>query len=363
MKILCVSQNGELLGLAKRVNDEGHNVTLATDNNIGNGIVKTIPYNSYKKKHDVDVVFIDNPYLGTYADQLRNDGYKVPFCNAWSKALAINTQYNLSVVRTLGFTPYDGTQPGYPLTLEGWFNGNKFVCSYMYKNYTKLMNSDKGPHIPCSGIVLNGRFFNTNLYEQTLSTIEVPLRRTGYSGPVTLDIIINKEGFYVKSIKAWLTSQTLSLLNEIRNREVTEMLLSIYNGSSSTFKVPDCIVSLPLTVPPYPNKATNTVYDVPALDNNKIKHFYLVEMKYTQTYQTGLNTGMVGYATAIGNSTSDDPLREARRRVIRTLNNIGISDGQYRTDIGKHIPAMFSDLTQWKWLQKKEVNYETVSKR
>ena len=234
MRFLFISKTGGQMALATRVSDEGHYTTLSSTNNIGGGLVRNIPYlpnlSNLILNEFPDLVVFDNPTYGKLADNLRTRGIRTLFTSNWSNVLNTNPEYNRMVVKTLGFENYDKTKEGYPITIEGWFNGNKFITGMLAYVYRRLFPENIGPSVDCMGSVVYGKFNKGKLYKQTLKNIEVPLRKVDYRGPISLDVVINSKGFSVKQLYAQPRRGTTTALFEGTKSSVGDVLFALATG-------------------------------------------------------------------------------------------------------------------------------------
>jgi len=348
MKFLFVSKTGGSLGMAINLANNGHKVSISSLNSIGEGMVSQTSYTEnllpLAYAQTPDLIIVDEPSLGKQSDALRSKGFRVVCNSRWSDAMFNNKSYSNTVIKNLGFELYDGKQEGYPITIEGWFNGNSFINSYIAFIYNRFMNDNLGQTVDCSGILINGKFNYGKLYDETIKKIETPLRRTSYCGPVSVNIIINNKSFYVSSIDAYPKAYTTYMLCEGTKTPFADLLLATVSGNNLPMYIDDWVIGVALSIPPYPNQSTsNDVVNIEGVNKYNDKHVWFVNARKSDGKYKG--SGLLGYVAARGKN-----IREARRRVYRTISNIVVPDLQYRTDIGVNIPLVFKDLKSWRWL-------------
>ena len=77
----------------------------------------------------------------------------------------------------------------------------------------------------------------------------------------------------------------------------------------------------------------------------------LFRSKKDGKYLCSGNGGDVGAVTARGDKIdSYSPLRDAKRRALRTISNLIIPDLMYRRDIGDRVQHEQEQLRKWGWL-------------
>jgi phosphoribosylamine-glycine ligase len=238
---------------------------------------------------------------------------------------------------------------GYPLTIEGWFNGNQFIVSLLAYIYDRLMVENIGPRVESMGAVIFGKFKKGRLYNEILKAMELPLRQVNYRGPVSIDCICNEHEFYAKKIHAYSRPAITNALCESTKEPISNILFSLVTGEQlRSINLDDWTISVTLSLPPWPYKNTlsyETVH-LKGINNDNKKHIWLADACYKDgEYYCRRNSGYIGSVAARGKT-----IREARRRAYRTISFLEIPDLQYRVDIGKDATLMFDDLAKWGWL-------------
>lgn len=355
MKYLFVSRTGACLSLAMRVANEGHAAVLTSDSRIGQGIIQQFDLDNIRtivSSVTPDVIVFDDPQYGSIADSLRTKGYRTALTSNWSKVLKSSTEYNQNVLRSFGFTLPTGKDEGYKLTVEGWFNGNKFVACLAGAVYDKFLAGNAGPTVSYMGSVIHGKFSTKDkLYRETLGKIEVPLKRVDYRGPVSIDVLVSKDKVIALEIFAHPRLATTHAFFEGTKTSVSDILFSMVSGEQlPAICIDDWIVSVGLTLPPWPYPITGKGYDpvvLTGINKQNSKHLWLVDAALTEdgNYICNRTSGFIGCVTARGKT-----IREAKRRVYRTIEHLAIPDLQYRNDIGQGAEGCFVELMAWGWL-------------
>ena len=321
MKFLFITPNQQSVPLAFRVSTEGHQSSYAIE--FSNDIA--IP----------DVCVLDDPSSGAIADVLKEQGVKVAFSSRWSSLLKSSPSYNRTALTGFGFKPWDGS-PGIPVTVEGWFNGDKFIASLLAFMYPKLLSGDLGPDVGCMGSVVYGKFNRCKLHDMTLGAIEKPLRKVSYRGPVSIDLMVSQDGFCAIKLYAAPRAGLLQPVLASTKRPISDILIGLATGDKvSSLDLDYWTISVGISIPPFPYVGEPRKVVIDGLNELNDKHFWLNEET---------TTGMLGYVTSRGKS-----VREARRRIYRTITKVNVSDIQYRVDIGKDIEQQVGKLYSWKW--------------
>ena len=134
------------------------------------------------------------------------------------------------------------------------------------------------------------------------------------------------------------------------NEPIANLLFDTATGIRQNMDITmDFMSAVRLSVPPWPHaKPEEDTKGKPilGLNDQNMKHIYLTDAyKQGGRYFWAAGDGVVLKATARGVS-----VREATRRVYRTLSNINVLDKQYRLDIGARVESDLGKLKEWGWL-------------
>jgi len=335
MRYLIVSRNGASLGLAQKLEREGHTVCVHIVNQEcqrkGVGLVSIIKTPRPIKDRDgvynisavewlmntarPDITIFDSPDTHIMATRMQLAGRHV----------IGTTTDTVPNPRDAGLTPAQYSQ----YALETWFNGNKFVPpNTLLTRYTKLFNSNKGPYCPSTGAV-SRRIETLTQYEPQLDPIVMHLRKTSYRGPVTL--YLSSESGEVEDYEAGMSPENFLCYENLKGDLSTLLTDIVYANNTQHELIEEHSVMVRLTLPPWPYKIPSECASttVRGIDDANLRHLWLDDIQLVgEEYVTTGADNNIGFVTARGES-----VKEARRRVYRTIQNLDLDTLQCRTDI------------------------------
>lgn len=240
---------------------------------------------------------------------------------------------------------------GIEVSTEGWWNGRDWIHPFNHTFEEKrFLQGGLGPNTGCMGNIVFASKRTNKLIQETVMKLEPFMKKTKYKGPVDINCIVTEGEAYGLEVTARLGYDAIEALMEGLNEPTSNLLFDVATGVKKTMDVTwDFMTAVRLSVPPWPHsKPKKEMAGSPILGLNEqnLKHIFL-----TDAYREGKNyfwaagDGVVLKATARGVS-----LREASRRVYRTLSNISVKDKQYRTDIGDRAEGAIAKLRTWGWL-------------
>ena len=244
---------------------------------------------------------------------------------------------------------------GVEISTEGWFDGTKFVPPFNHTLEEKrFMDRDKGPSTGCMGNIV---WFTERdrLVEETLLKVEPYLRKMGYIGPLDINCIVNKKDAYGLEWTARFGYSALWAFLEAFKEDFVTWLNVFAEGNASQIPVDmdKWAIAIRLSVPPYPTDKDNIKNMVCSgwpfyFEDEAWKHIWLADAYRDKqgVYRVAGVDGVVMEVSALGSS-----LREARRRVYRTVNKIIIPNKQYRSDIGMRALTDVPALQRWGWIE------------
>lgn len=414
VRILMLSQSGDGLGLAHRLVSEGHKVDVfireSQYKKAGIGIVDRIPsWRPHLAK--ADLVVVDMVGFGNYEETIRKAKKPLIGCSPLmdiaeldrQRGISLFNKFGIDIPETFSFkSPKQARDilklwksPGYVIkpsgnistaktcvarspdiyehalglledeqhlivqrivegvevSTEGWWNGRSWVFPFNHTFEEKrLMNEGLGPNTGCMGnVVVAARKVN-KLAGATVLKLEPFLKQTTYRGPIDVNAIVTADKVYALEITARFGYDALEALMEGLQEPVTDLIFETAIGVKKEMRITSgYMIAVRLSVPPWP-------HDEPALEDagqpllglneHNLKHVYLTDVyKEGEKYFYAAGDGAVLKATADGVS-----VREARRRVYRTLAGLEISGKQYRTDIGQRVEGDMEKLKAWGWL-------------
>lgn len=238
---------------------------------------------------------------------------------------------------------------GIEVSTEGWFNKGWITYNHTIE-YKRLMEGDKGPNTGCMGNVV----WTTNgdkLTDLILKPLTPLLERAGYVGPLDVNCIIDKDDAWFLELTARFGYDAIQALSELIKGSLFDFL---YYNAAKVGRAPSYHdgygIGVRLSVNPYPSKegagkwANIQMIHIP---NEARRHVMLSDVKLVDGVEmlSGVD-GVIGCVTARGQT-----VREAQRRVYRTIDNVCISeDVQYRKDIGQGVMEKIEKLKEWGWI-------------
>jgi len=238
---------------------------------------------------------------------------------------------------------------GIEISTEGWFNGSDWVTPF---NHTfeekKLMPGETGPGTGCMGnFVISAA--RDKLVQETLGLMTPFLSKAGYRGPIDVNCIVKEDAAYFLEFTARMGYDAIEALATGLREPLGSMLFEVATGIKKEMRLTkDYMVAVRLCAPPYPNAGASKA-DVPLegiVPENRKYLFLTGVQRRGPLYVTSGSDGVIGKVTAIGRTPS-----EARSRAYRTLGNIKGIDLFYRPDIGVRVEKAMRQLREWGWIE------------
>lgn len=234
------------------------------------------------------------------------------------------------------------------LSLEGWFDGNKWVLPWNSTIEDKrLFAGDVGPNTGCmANVVWAYEERMPLLAMRTLTRIAGVLRGASYVGPIDINVILGNDGtpfgLEFTARFGYLALQSLSLLV---GGDFGSQLWEFANGTLDHFEVINDKYSLSIgvSVPPYPNDAREAHMKPldPTLLYDPIRIMLSdVMVLHGRPYITGRDANVGSF----GDTWHD--LHELRSMVLGRIKEYAIPDAQYRTDPVKRAEEEFEFLRE-----------------
>ncbi len=414
MRFLFLSESGDGLGIAHQLVKEGHDVDYfikeAGYGWAGRGIVNRVT--SWRPRvAKADLVVCDMVGFGLQGDVIRKLGKPILSCDKVTDLIELDRAKGMEVFRKLGIKipeTYDFKNPeeaksllttweapgyvvkpsgnkgtaqtrickdkesfeyalevlekgsplivqriveGVEVSTEGWWNGRGWIEPFNHTFEEKrFLAGDLGPNTGCMGNIVIGARRRNKLVKETVAKLEPFLKRTSYRGPVDINTIVNESGAYALEATARFGYDAIEALMEGLSEPIADVLFETALGVKKEFKLTEeYMIASRLSVPPWPHAdedGKNRGLPILGLNDKNLKHIYLSDAyRDGNKYYYAASDGVVLKATARGAS-----VREAQRRVLRTLDNIQVSDKQYRRDIGGRVDGAMSSLKDWRYL-------------
>lgn len=396
MRVLMLSDKGAGLGLAHKVVKEGHNVKVfirdANMRKSGMGIVDRV---STWRPHLVktDLVICDSAGFGKYADTFRRMGLPAFGCSLLSDALEADYGKQLDILRESGIGTSDIIEYGSPtaamalvdqwpdsgvtfwragsdlssetitcrdpdvfkwelskledsenifarpciegveVSTEGLFNGSVWLKPFFHTFCERSLLPSGGPTTDCMGSVVVAQQEN-RLVEDTLIKVTPLLMKIGYRGPISIRSIVNGDGVFSIGIEAQLRFDAIEAIIEGLKEPVTDLMFETAVGIKRDVRIfPDYMLAVRLSMAPWPLGLPNDSdagKPIPIPDKRSLEHALLLDVISDEDgYKYAASSGVLAKVTARGST-----VKEAGKRVYRTIKNLNIVGAQFRSDIG-----------------------------
>lgn len=314
MKFTIISELDEGLGLAVRLQDEGHTVTMVVVSRgrvtVGKGLVKD-RWTGHGldeegvvdalRSFDSNIFVVTHPRLKDIAASLRKGGTRVvgPF---------------ESVGETTGFEPF---------TITMMFDGvNVWNDVFLSIRDVKFLPGNLGPNTSGEGIS-TWRIHRSHLGE-FVRNVERNYRQTSYQGLV----VFGEESTNI---------DVLYTIFELSRRPLGEIIVGLAHGTRITLGCGVSACAARMSLPPWPygsrvlTEGRQLDVEPPAL-----KHIWLQNVyKDDGGLKVANGSSTVLWASAYGSFRLDGS-SDAPRRVVKTLKNVGLDEKQFRVDVCKH---------------------------
>lgn len=347
MRVLAISDKGELLPLARRIQLEGHSVVLHINDPVfstrGRGHVdertsykgplckggKVATENVLALLIEVkpDLVLLDKG-MGPISEVVRKWGGRVWGADRWGTVVNNNAPYgnammdfaeinNAEIMTRLAKVCDD---ENIQIKAGAWWNGEELLYHHVAIYEMGFMNDGAGLRIT-GAVLVHPISQHTRLSQQLLSPLTKMLKRVQYQGPITIGTKL--EVGYDLAVDA--------ALGELVHGEFTNA------AKGKHIKVvPQDAVALRISLPPYPSKGEQHIVRDVKVEEGAERHVWLVDA--TNHSSAGI-TGELGWVSARGDK--DWPYH---RRIYRTIDRLDIQSLQYRTDVGRHAEYGLSAL-------------------
>ena len=180
-------------------------------------------------------------------------------------------------------------------------------------------------------------------FTATLFKLKTILRKVNCCGFITLAGYVASPTFVPVHIYPYFCYDLLYAFFEGVQEEIGRALHDIALGNKKEFVFSEkYVIAVRFSIPPYPYPSLSSRKLLLRGYNDKnAKHIWLQDATKEKTgvFSNG-GDGVVAIITARG-----DTIRECRRRVYRTINNLSIQGMQYRRDVGVGTEHLFKEIT------------------
>ena len=245
---------------------------------------------------------------------------------------------------------------GIEVSSELWFNGESVVNVNHTMEEKPLLEGGREPKAGCMGSVVWIGSENTRLYKEGVGKLVPALRRISYRGPIDLNTIVTKDRLYGLEFTARFGYDALFVLLEMYKGKISDLLYSVASGVARKMEFRgEFGLGIDLCVPPYPLHSDPDMYKdvlIQGVSEENKRHLWLYDVyKVGDRFLCAGCGGDVGAVTARGDKVGNfNPIRDAHRRVTRTISNLVIPDLMWRRDIGDRVQRELEQLKAWGWL-------------
>lgn len=342
MNILFVSETGLTLGLAMRMDSEGHSTRYITQGTSGIGLVKHLGAEQWIP----DITIYDSNTMAPEADAARASGYKTLGPSRWSSMVEDDLTYRGQIIGAVGW-PSNHVPTGTHLYISGCFNGSEFIATYTSILWRRFMSGGAGPDLFCTGMLGCFQGLTAKTHETFIRPLDKVLRKVNHRGFVHIHALVEGDNYCVKEVFTSFAHPLSLLLYENTNLSSSEVLLRLLDESSKPIRtIDDWASGIQLSVPPYPYRTnTEEITQVDGIIPANLKHLWFGDISFQDNRYFVSDRGLIGYVTSRGKDEN-----ECIRRLYRTVGNIKAVDMQYRNDVGKSTQALLTSLRNPGWI-------------
>lgn len=337
MKVLIMTDLGNLNPFAHRLTKEGHDVRLFIFNELfhssGQGLAKRVP--SWRPSVSwCDLAIVDKEDFGAYEQVFRGAGKPVLGCARMLDFFREPDRLE-KFADTIQVPIYMKEMgDGFEFTFSKWWNGRGWVePTFTAVIDDTLFPFGVGPLVgPVGGLVVADP---ENGHANELFLRLTPMvRNSGYRGPVNISVSYVEEKLTLKGVHGGFLSGLVSALIEGLRVEVFDTLYDVAHGIAKRFHcIKKPIIWVTGTIPPFPYAGAIQPVMLPLgdLNDDMLKHMHLIDCtRGGGRWHCGGATGKLFEVTAMG-----EHCKEARRRAYRTFKHFDIPALQYRHDVGR----------------------------
>lgn len=327
LNILAISENGEGYGLATRLAKEKNFVRFYSENYTGEGFKLPKKVSTISKEDEEDLILC-----------LQNTSYTQEGVKGMVDMgrVVIGSGGILTKLSDTGFQEKvkslirkNGDEEGDFREVYRFYGTNGYLPFYIENKVNKrVCEGEKGAWCISTGNYIKVK--DSFPYSYIFEDIEGLLSKVGFIGLIGFEMTGSKVNRVISELNVGMIHAFL----ELCHFSFTELLMSLLYELPFSGKFRQGVgLSVMVSIPPYPFSCYSNIAldEVLVYKDEFVKHFFLDDvMKTPEGLSTGSH-GLLGWSTAYGTN-----LREAKRRVYRTINNIVKSPAlQYRKDIGE----------------------------
>lgn len=245
---------------------------------------------------------------------------------------------------------------GIEISSELWFNGSEVIGVNHTMEEKPLLEGGRGPKAGCMGSVVWVGDTNSSLYKEGIGRMVPALKKFNYRGPIDLNTIVTKDKLYGLEFTARFGYDALFVLLEMFKGKISDLLYGVATGVTKEMNFrSNWGLGIDICIPPYPLHCEPDLYKdvlIQGIDNDNRRHLWLYDVyKIGDRYLCSGCGGDLGAVTARGDKIDGySPIRDAKRRVLRTISNLVIPNLMYRRDIGDRVQEEYKQLQGWGWV-------------
>lgn len=339
LNILILTKKGEGYGIAERLSSERNIVKFWTEevkNCKSKSSTVQIINNWGPHLEAADLVILTSSELGGILYQLAK-GRRVFGCGMVGNVLESDPSFKVRVMKLLKVDEH--IKEGVNVTIGGWFNGTRFILPYIAFHIERFMEGERGKIVEGMGCV--SKFLECSLGKRILNPLEELLKSLSFYGALEVDCIMNENSVNIKNITTKFRNGCFQSLLEGVKEPLGELLVTLPTKDRSPEVGSDWNISVGLSIPPWPFSTNGNFSFTLEVPIPARRHVWIENVN-----------GFLSYVTARGQD-----IREARRRVYRTVDNLITSkDIQYRRDVGFDVEEKFKSLEKWGWINANDSN-------
>ena len=245
---------------------------------------------------------------------------------------------------------------GIEISSEIWFNGKEVINVNHTMEEKLFLEGNRGPRAGCMGSVVWIGSESSRLYKEGVGRMLPALKKIDYRGLLDLNTIVTKDKLYGLEFTPRFGYDALFVLLEMFKGKISDLLYGVAAGITRemTFRS-DWGMGIDLCVPPYPLHCEPDMYKdvlIQGIDEGNKRHLWLYDVyKVGSQHLCAGCGGDIGAVTARGDKVDGySPVRDSKRRVLRTISNLVVPDVMWRRDIGDRVQDEYKQLQTWGWL-------------
>lgn len=361
---IVVTEDGRSLSVAQRLFDEENRVVFhkldTSIDALGYGLTefsRNIDLVDEIDSIKPDLVIFDSPkHDFDLYKQVQARGIHTFGIDSFSHHIANNDNYctkvlkahEINVPKNYIFDPE--SIEFVDISVDAFVCNGKVLTIFYTLSYKHLMNDDIGPTTFGMGTLCILGKPSDRLYRETISKLQATLTKLEFSGQISIGSIVTKNAIFGYDINPSLNYFTFPCFAELFSTKISDLFLGLSLGNLKTIRVKnEWAFSASVVLSPYPAEASmrypeNT--SIKGLNVQNMKHIWFYDVERNGTYRCAATSGFLCIVSARGAT-----IKEARRRVYRTIDNLTIENAMYRTDVGFKAVNGYNTLKRWNWIK------------